>query len=134
MSSIPLGVTFGSLGVLGPAAAPDIAKSAQAMGYSSFWSVEATGTDAMTLLGAVSQAAPGMALATGIVPVQLRTPPLAAMTAATLQGLNPEGDVLLGVGVSAPGILRQHGEEPTDKPIGMMRALERVPVRRVGHV
>jgi len=38
-----------------------------------------------------------------------------------LQALNPDVDVLLGIGVSAPGILMQHGERATDKPIGMMR-------------
>lgn len=117
----PLGVTFGSLGVLGPHAVTDIAQQAQRQGYRSFWTVEATGTDAMTLLGAVSQAAPKLDLATGIIPVQLRAPTLTAMTAATLQAMNPDVDILLGVGVSAPGILRQHGESATDKPIGMMR-------------
>jgi probable F420-dependent oxidoreductase len=116
-----MGVTFGSLAVLGPQAATDIAASAQDLGYSSFWTVEATGTDAMTLLAAASQAAPGLALGTGIIPVQLRTPTLTAMTAATLQALNPDGDILLGLGVSAPGILRSHGVEATDKPIGLMR-------------
>jgi len=121
MAQTPLGVTFGSLAVLGPAAVTDIAKTAQAMGYESFWTVEATGTDAMTLLGAVSQAAPSLALGTGIVPVQLRAPGLTAMTAATLQALNPDVDILLGLGVSAPGILNPHGVTPTDKPIGLMR-------------
>ena len=121
MAQTPLGVTFGSLAVLGPAAVTDIAKTAQDMGYESFWTVEATGTDAMTLLGAVSQAAPSLALGTGIVPVQLRAPGLTAMTAATLQALNPDVDILLGLGVSAPGILNPHGVTPTDKPIGLMR-------------
>ena len=121
MAHTPLGVTFGSLAVLGPAAVTDIAKTAQDIGYESFWTVEATGTDAMTLLGAVSQAAPSLALGTGIVPVQLRTPGLTAMTAATLQALNPDVDILLGLGVSAPGILNPHGVTPTDKPIGLMR-------------
>lgn len=121
MTMTPLGVTFGSLGVLGPQAATDIAISAQKLGYQSYWTVEATGTDAMTLLGAVANAAPELDLGTGIIPVQLRTPPLTAMTAATLQALNPDTDVLLGIGVSAPGILKQHGIDATDKPIGMMR-------------
>jgi len=121
MSTTPFGVTFGSLGALGPRAVTDIAKTAQDQGYDSFWTVEATGTDAMTMLGAVSQAAPKLALGTGIIPIQLRTPTLTAMTAATLQALNPDVDVLLGVGVSAPGILRQHGVKATDKPIGLMR-------------
>mgnify|MGYP001461921157 FL=1 len=121
MTNVPMGVTFGSLTVLGPAAIIDIAQSAQSLGYQSIWTVEATGTDAMTLLGAVGQAAPSIGLATGIVPVQLRTPALTAMTAATLQALNPDSEVLLGVGVSAPGILRAHGVDMTDKPIGLMR-------------
>ncbi|SVE32089.1 uncharacterized protein METZ01_LOCUS484943, partial [marine metagenome] len=121
MTNVPMGVTFGSLTVLGPAAIIDIAQSAQNLGYQSIWTVEATGTDAMTLLGAAGQAAPSIGLATGIVPVQLRTPALTAMTAATLQALNPDSEVLLGVGVSAPGILRAHGVDMTDKPIGLMR-------------
>ena len=121
MTNVPMGVTFGSLTVLGPAAIIDIAQSAQNLGYQSIWTVEATGTDAMTLLGAAGQAAPGIGLATGIVPVQLRTPALTAMTAATLQALNPDSEVLLGVGVSAPGILRAHGVDMTEKPIGLMR-------------
>ena len=43
------------------------------------------------------------------------------MSAATLQSLSPEADVWLGVGVSAPGILRQHGAATSDRPIAMMR-------------
>ena len=121
MASTSLGVTFGSLGILGPKAVTEIAINAQTLGYKSFWTVEANGTDAMSLLGAVSHAAPKLGLATGIIPIQLRTPALTAMSAATLQALNPDVNVLLGIGVSAPGILMQHGERATDKPIGMMR-------------
>ena len=119
--ALRFGVTVGSLGVLGPTAMVDIARSAQAQGYSSVWTVEATGTDAFSMLGAICHAAPGLDLATGIIPIQLRTPPLVAMTAATLQWLNPDRDVLVGLGVSAPGILRQHGAPAPDRPIAMMR-------------
>lgn len=117
----PLGVTFGSLGVLGPRAVMDIAELAQNLGYSSFWTVEATGTDALTLLGSVAAVAPKLDLATGIVPIQLRSPTLAAMSAATLQALSPDVNIWLGLGVSAPAILRQHGAEVSDRPIAMMR-------------
>lgn len=120
-TSVPLGVTFGSLGVLGPKAVVDIASTAQELGYQSIWTVEANGTDALSLLGAVSVAAPKLDLATGIVPIQVRTPPLAAMSAATLQALSPDADVWLGVGVSAPGILKMHGQPPVKRPIAMMR-------------
>ncbi|MGE0625581.1 MAG: LLM class F420-dependent oxidoreductase [Pseudomonadales bacterium] len=120
-ATTPLGVTFGSLAVLGPRGVMDVARLAGSLGYRSLWTVEATGTDAFTLLGAVAAVAPGLDLATGIVPVQLRTPPLAAMSAATLQALSPDADVWLGVGVSAPGILRQHGAPTAERPIAMMR-------------
>ena len=43
------------------------------------------------------------------------------MSAASLQAINPEAEIFLGVGVSAPGILKQHGLDATDKPIRMMR-------------
>ena len=99
----------------------DIARLADELGYRSLWTVEATGTDAFSLLGGVSAVAPNLDLGTGIVPVQLRTPPLAAMSAATLQAMSPDADVWLGVGVSAPGILRGHGQSSTDRPIAMMR-------------
>lgn len=120
-TSVPLGVTFGSLAVLGPRGVLDVARLANELGYRSLWTVEATGTDAFSLLGGVSAVAPKLDLATGIVPVQLRTPPLAAMSAATLQAMSPDADVWLGVGVSAPGILRGHGQSSTDRPIAMMR-------------
>jgi len=88
-NAVPLGVTFGSLGVLGPRAVLDVAELAGQLNYDSIWTVEATGTDAFTLLGAVAAAHPRLGLATGIVPIQLRTPPLAAMSAATLRRLTP---------------------------------------------
>jgi len=116
-----IGVTFGSLGVLGAKKVPGIARQAEGMGFKSFWTVEATGTDALTLLGAASVAAPKLDLGTGIIPMQLRSPTLAAMSAASLKAINPEAQVFLGVGVSAPGILKQHGLTATDKPIRMMR-------------
>jgi probable F420-dependent oxidoreductase len=120
-ATTPLGVTFGSLAVLGPRSVIKIAELATRLGYRSLWTVEATGTDAFTLLGAASAVAPTLDLGTGIVPIQLRTPPLTAMSAASLQALSPDVDIWLGLGVSAPGILRQHGAPEPDKPIAMMR-------------
>ncbi|MBD16417.1 MAG: hypothetical protein CMJ72_14865 [Planctomycetaceae bacterium] len=117
----PLGVTFGSLGVLGPRAILDVADIAAEHNYQSIWTVEANGTDAFSLLGAVSARHPTMELATGIIPIQLRAPTLTAMTASTLQALSPDADIWLGLGVSAPGILRQHGAPTTDRPIARMR-------------
>ncbi len=61
-SKAHLGVTFGSLAVLGPRAVMDIARIARDMGYQSLWTVEATGTDAFTSLGSVSAVAPELDL------------------------------------------------------------------------
>lgn len=119
--TIPMGVTFGSLGVLGPRAIVDISQKASALGYRSIWTVEANGTDAFTLLAAASVNQPKLGLGTGIVPIQLRTPSLTAMTAASLQALSPEADIFLGLGVSAPAILRQHGVPFPQRPIALMR-------------
>ncbi len=114
-------MTVGSLGSLGVDAVPDLARSAADLGYSSFWTVEATGSDALTLLGAAAVAAPTLDLATGIMPIQLRPPSLVAMSAATLAALNPDAQVWVGLGVSAPAILRQHGVSVDDaKPLAMV--------------
>ena len=99
-TATPLGVTFGSLGVLGPGAILDIADVAAQHNYDSIWTVEANGTDAFTLLGAVAARHPTLGLGTGIIPVQLRAPTLTAMTASTLQALSPDADIWVGLGVS----------------------------------
>ena len=118
----PLGVTYGSLAVLGPAAVPDVARRAAELGYSSFWTAEANGTDAFTLLAACAVSAPQLDLATGIVPIQIRSPAVTAMTAATLQAMVPDRRVLLGVGISTPVVAGAwHGAGYGDRPIAQMR-------------
>ncbi len=117
----PLGVTFASLGVLGSGAVPSLARQAADLGYRSFWAAEANGTEAFSVLGAAGAAA-RLDLGTGVIPVQLRTPPLAAMAAATLQGLVPDRTVFLGVGASSPAVVQQwHGAELGDRPVARMR-------------
>ena len=118
----PTGVTFASLTSLGPQAVPSIAARAAELGYRSFWTAEANGTDALTLLAAAQAAAPGIDVGTGILPIQLRSPAAAAMSAATLQALSPESTVHLGVGISTPVIVeRWHSGTYSSRPIGQMR-------------
>jgi alkanesulfonate monooxygenase SsuD/methylene tetrahydromethanopterin reductase-like flavin-dependent oxidoreductase (luciferase family) len=70
----------------------------------------------------VSRTAPSLDLGTGVIALQLRTPPLAAMSAATLQGLQPDRDVLLGVGISSPVVTSQwHGAPYGDRPLAQVR-------------
>jgi probable F420-dependent oxidoreductase len=117
------GVTFASLGVLGPGAVPELARRASALGYGSFWTAEATGAESFTILAAAGAAAPDLGLGTGVVPIQLRTPPLAAMAAATLQALHPDVDIYLGIGISSPAVVgRWHGAEyRNDRPLDRVR-------------
>lgn len=117
-----LGFTFASLMPLGPALAVETARQAEALGYRSFWTAETTGTEAFSLLAAAGAAAPSLDLGTGVLALQLRTPMVAAMGAATLQALHPDADVLLGIGISSPVVTsRWHGVDYGERPLARVR-------------
>ena len=110
------GVTLAPLLALGPQTALDVARRANELGYGSLWTAEVTGPDAFALLAACSQVAPSLSLGTGVLALQLRTPPLAAMAAATLQALAPDRDIWLGIGISSPVVAAQwHGASYGDR-------------------
>jgi probable F420-dependent oxidoreductase len=57
-----------------------------------------------------------------VLALQLRTPPLLAMGAATLQALAPDRDVLLGIGISSPVVAgRWHGAGYGERPLAQVR-------------
>lgn len=117
-----LGVTAAPFIRCGPAAVLDLAGRAGRLGYGSLWVAEVTGTEAFSVLGAVSRAAPGIGLGTGVVPMQVRTPPLLAMAAASVQALAPGSQVLLGVGASSPVVAGDwHGAGYQPEPLSRMR-------------
>ena len=117
-----LGVTFASLPALGVPGALRVAACAQELGYRSFWTAETVGAESFALLAAVGAGAPTLDLGTGVVALQLRTPPLAAMSAATLQALHPERDVYLGIGISSPVVTSQwHGVPFRERPLAQVR-------------
>jgi probable F420-dependent oxidoreductase len=116
------GVTFASLMGLGPDLALSTARMAEDLGYRSYWTAETTGPEAFSLLGAVGAAAPSLDLGTGVLALQLRTPGVVAMAGATLQALQPEREVLLGVGISSPVVTqRWHGVPYGDRPLARVR-------------
>jgi probable F420-dependent oxidoreductase len=81
-----------------------------------------TGIEAFGALGAASAQTGSVGLGTGVLPAQVRTPPLLAMAAATLQALNPDREVLLGVGVSSPTVAGDwHGTAYPARPVAYMR-------------
>lgn len=117
-----LGFTFASLMPLGPGLATETAAQAAELGYRSFWTAETTGPEAFSLLAAAGAAAPGMHLGTGVLALQLRTPMVAAMGAATLQALHPDADICLGIGISSPVVTqRWHGVEYGTRPLAHVR-------------
>src|SRR6266508_3898174 len=121
MSKQP-GVTFASLQSMGPAAAPEVARTAAALGYGSFWTAEVNGPEAFATLAAAGAAAPGIGLGTGVLALQLRTPMVVAMAGATLQALHPDADILLGVGISSPVVVgKWHGTPYGDHPVAHTR-------------
>jgi probable F420-dependent oxidoreductase len=117
-----LGVTFASLPSLGVAGGVTVARTAEELGYRSFWTAETVGAESFALLAAAGAAAPSLDLGTGVIPLQLRTPPLAAMSAATLQALHPDRDIYLGIGISSPVVTGQwHGTPYGDRPVARVR-------------
>src|SRR6478752_1567907 len=122
MAHPKLGFTFASLMPLGPGLALETAQQAASLGYRSFWTAETTGPEAFSLLAAAGAAAPALDLGTGVLALQLRTPMVAAMGAATLQALHPDRDILLGVGISSPVVTeRWHGVPYGDRPVARTR-------------
>src|SRR5919197_787565 len=97
-------MSIAGLQTLGAPVSLDVAREANALGFQSVWAAEANAMEAFSLLGAVSAVAPNVGLGTGVLALQLRTPPLAAMGAATLQQLAPDRDIFLGIGISSPAV------------------------------
>jgi probable F420-dependent oxidoreductase len=116
------GFTFASIMALGPQLAIETARQAEDLGYRSFWTAETTGPEAFTTLAAAGAAAPSLGLGTGVIPIQIRTPMTVAMAAATLQALQPERDVWVGIGISSPVVTeRWHGADYGDRPLARCR-------------
>src|SRR3974390_3421311 len=76
---LPVGVTAAAFIRSGPAGALELARCADRLGYDSFWVAEVVGAEAFSVLGAAAQVAPSTGLGTGVLPMQVRTPPLLAM-------------------------------------------------------
>jgi probable F420-dependent oxidoreductase len=121
MPPLASGITAAPLMGLGVRPALDVAIEADRLGYRSFWTAEVTGPEAFSVLGAVA-ATTGLSVGTGVLALQLRTPPLLAMAGATLQGLAPDRDVFLGIGISSPVVAgRWHGAGYGDRPLAQVR-------------
>jgi probable F420-dependent oxidoreductase len=119
---VPYSMSVAGIQTLGAPLTLEVAREADALGYDSAWVAEANAVEAMALLGAITQVAPNLGVGTGVLALQLRTPPLHAMAGATLQQLVGDRDVYLGIGISSPAVAGQwHGAGYTDRPIAQVR-------------
>ena len=98
----------------------EVARRAEALGYDRVWAAEAGTADAFVLLTACAAATRQIGLATGVVPIQTRTPSLMAQAAASVQDASG-GRFTLGLGVSSPTIVERWNGLPYDAPLERMR-------------
>lgn len=96
------------------------AKEAEDLGYSSLWVAEVSGPDALVTLGALAVSTSKAELATGVIPMQIRTPGVNAMAFLTIHELSG-GRAIAGLGVSSPIIVERWHGASYRKPVTAMR-------------
>ena len=106
-----------------------LAQEAEARGYDTVWTAEVGGPDAVTTMTLLLTSTTRLKVATGIIPVQTRTPVVLGMTAATLGNLAP-GRIALGLGVSSKIIVGQWHGLPYRRPLAQLREAVTI-IRRV---
>ena len=98
----------------------DLVRHAESLGFSSLWTAEAYGSDAVSPAAWVLAQTSRIKVGTGIMQMAARTPAMAAMTAMTLQALS-QGRFLLGVGPSGPQVVEGWHGVPYGRPITRTR-------------
>lgn len=81
-------------------------RDAETRGFEAAWAGEVAGPDAITVLTLIASHTDRLRVATGVLPIQTRTPVLLGVTAATLDRIAP-GRVILGLGASSRTIVEQ---------------------------
>jgi F420-dependent oxidoreductase-like protein len=107
-----------SLNYSGANLALDIDKvlEAERLGYTSVWTAEAYGSDAVSPAAWVAARTTRIHVGTGIMQIPARTPAMTAMTAMTLDALSG-GRFRLGLGVSGPQVVEGWHGQPFGKPL-----------------
>lgn len=94
----------------------DLARRAEAGGWSGVWVSEVLSLDATTMLGAIAVSTERVRIGASIVPVTTRSAALLAMAASTVAQLAP-GRVAFGLGVSTPAIVADRHDRPVSRPV-----------------
>jgi probable F420-dependent oxidoreductase len=97
-----------------------IAREAEGLGYTSLWVAEVAGPDALVSLGVLALNTTTVELATGVIPIQIRTPGSMATSFITINEFSG-GRAIAGLGVSSPIIVERWHGATYDKPLTAMR-------------
>jgi F420-dependent oxidoreductase-like protein len=89
---------------------------AERLGYTSVWTAEAYGSDAVTPAAWIAARTSRIHVGTGIMQIPARTPAMTAMTAMTLDALSG-GRFRLGLGVSGPQVVEGWHGQAFGKPL-----------------
>ena len=117
---IQLGYNSGYWGSGPPAGALDAIKEAERLGFTSAWTAEAYGSDALTPLAWWGAHTESIRLGTGIVQMSALTPAATAMAAMTMDHLS-NGRFILGLGASGPQVVEGWYGQPYPKPLARTR-------------
>jgi len=93
---------------------------AERLGYTSVWTAEAYGSDAVTPAAWIAARTTRIHVGTGIMQIPARTPAMTAMTAMTLDALSG-GRFRLGLGVSGPQVVEGWHGQAFGKPLTKTR-------------
>ena len=93
-----------------------LVQRAEALGYSTVWTAEAYGSDAVTPLAYLAAVTKRIGLGTAVMQLAARSPANAAMCAGTVDALVGGGRFIAGLGVSGPQIVEGWYGEPWGRP------------------
>ncbi|MGH7906420.1 MAG: LLM class flavin-dependent oxidoreductase [Candidatus Binataceae bacterium] len=119
VTKYPLGLHM-TLAAGMPGRYPEFARRAEELGYGSLWMAEAGGADALVNLGSFAAMTSRLELATGVLPIQIRTPAAMAAAFLTLNDIS-NGRAIAGLGVSSPIIVERWHGASYRKPLTAMR-------------
>src|SRR4051812_17103517 len=97
-----------------------LAQTAERLGFTSVWTEEAYGSDAVSPLAWVGALTSTIRLGSAVWQIPARTPAMAAMIAATLDMLSG-GRLLIGLGVSGPQVVEGWHGQPFERPVTRTR-------------
>jgi F420-dependent oxidoreductase-like protein len=115
-----LGYTAGYWTTGPPPGVEESIAEAERLGFDSFWTAEAYGSDALTPLAWWGAKTSTIKLGTSIVQMSARTPAATAMAAMTLDHLSG-GRFILGLGASGPQVVEGWYGQPYPRPLERTR-------------